>query len=325
MKKLKLYIGNMFSSNLALIIVVSVVALCIVFLTTGTRSDDGSITLDGSKAKYSESQEKALCEFANKRDAAVSAIVGVDAPQDSASGCNPTDIAQMGSMPYYKVDVSTPDSFYSAVNGKGFNEGYGLQCVAGFKEFMFSLSGKYIATSTGGAKGYQYQIPQIEALGFKWHNGRAGLQNGDWAIFNDGVYGHVAMYYNGKWFGQNQQGGDVYAGSVFAANLSSSWGNVTGYFRPNIYHKSAPTATVPTPNPVSNNPNNTQPMTPALDSGVYVTQSGDTLGGIALNNGWHGSVKGLYGNSGYAQRLADQNGIEWRGLIHPGQEIKRIK
>ena len=59
----------------------------------------------------------------------------------------------------------------------------------------------------------------------------------------------------------------------------------------------------------------------AADStGGYVVRRGDTLGDIALRNGWHGA-NGLFGNSGYTQRLAERNGIANRGLIYPGQRI----
>ena len=55
-------------------------------------------------------------------------------------------------------------------------------------------------------------------------------------------------------------------------------------------------------------------------AGGYVVRRGDTLGHIALRNGWHGT-NGLFGNSGYTQRLAERNGIANRGLIYPGQRI----
>ena len=49
----------------------------------------------------------------------------------------------------------------------------------------------------------------------------------------------------------------------------------------------------------------------------------DTLGGIALKNGWYSGVRGLFGDSGYAQALADKNGIVNRGLIYPGAVITK--
>lgn len=321
MKKLQALV----SKHLAAVIVGIVALVCVAFLVAGTRSDDGSITLSGDNAKYSQAQEDALCKLKSDRDKTVSSIVGIDVPQDSTSGCEPTDLPQMGSLVYYRADVSSPGAFYGAVNGRGFNEGYGLQCVAGFKEFMFSLSGKYIAAAGGGAKGYATQQSQIEPLGFKWHNGTAGLQDGDWGIFTNGTYGHVAMYYQGRWFGQNQGAADVYAGSPFSLmNLGIS---PVGYYRPNIYQKATPSPS-PTPAASTSNESATNSATGsngALSADSYVVQRGDTLGGIALRNGWYGATGGLYGDTGYTQRLAEQNGIQWRGLILPGQMIQQVK
>lgn len=303
--------------HLASVVVISILLVIGALAAFATQNEDGTRTFDGKAPTYSEAQEQAYCEAKQANDDALAAMSGVDVPQDASSGCEPTDIAQMGSSVYYKVDVSTPAAFVNAVNGRGFNEGYGYQCVAGFKEFMYALSGKYVATKTGGASGYAQQQAQIEPLGFKWYNGTAGLQDGDWAIFRGGQYGHVAMWYQGKWFGQNQGAADPNRGNPFNL-LGFGKENVIGYYRPNIYQKTTPTQpTKPT-----------TPTTPTQPGGstspsAYRVQRGDTLGGIALKNGWWGSTNGLYGDSGYAQQLAEKNGIEWRGLIYPNQVINK--
>ncbi len=307
-------------NNVGALVIIATVTLCAAFIIAGTRSDDGSITLDGSNAKYSESQEDALCELASSRDDAIAGLLGIDTPQDASSGCDPTDLAQMGASVYYGVDVSTPTAFYNAVNGKGFNEGYGMQCVAGFKEFMFALSGKYVATKTGGASGYAQQQSQIEPLGFTWHSGTSGLQDGDWAIFGGGKYGHVAMYYQGKWFGQNQGASNSSVGNAFNL-LSISDRYVIGYYRPNIYKKTTVTPTTPTTPSTDSSTGSSSGSSSGATS--YVVVKGDTLGGIALKNGWYSGVRGLFGDSGYAQALADKNGIVNRGLIYPGAVITK--
>lgn len=153
---------------------------------------------------------------------------------------------EVGGSCYYKVDVSTPTAFYEAVNGKGFDEGFGYQCVAGFKEFQYSLSGTY-ASAGGAAKNYAYYHSAVEALGFVWHDGNLGLQDGDWAIWTDGLYGHVAMYYQGKWFGQNQGAKDGSVGNPFNL-MSLSTTGIAGFYRPNIYNKTPE----PQPTPVKN-------------------------------------------------------------------------
>ena len=364
---------NFLANRLAVILVAAVVVLSATFVIVGKQAEDGSITLDGSKAKYSKATEKALCELAKKRETAIAGIMGLDVPQDSGSGCEAPDkeLAQMGSGVYYKTDLSSPAAFVNAMNGRGFNEGYGLQCVAGFKQFMFSLSGRVVATRTGGASGYANQVGEIQALGFTWHGGQAGIKDGDWAIFGGGQYGHVAMYYQGKFFGQNQGSGNIYVGNAFnLMDLGGYRNSIIGYYRPNIWAGNNSTPSTPAPQANNSKAVNDQVVADVLrgvygsgndrvarlqaagynpaevqaavnsrvatqaprisapastgyvqrSAGGYVVRRGDTLGDIALRNGWHGT-SGLFGNSGYTQRLAERNGIANRGLIYPGQRI----
>ena len=373
MKKVTSNLKNFIINRLDVLIVASVIIVSAVFLIIGKPSEDGSITLDGSKAKYSKTTEKALCELAKKRETAIAGMLGLDVPQDKGSGCEPADKelaeqAQMGSGVYYKTDLSSPAAFVNAMNGRGFNEGYGLQCVVGFKQFMFSLSGRVVATRTGGASGYANQVGEIQALGFTWHSGQAGMKDGDWAIFGGGTYGHVAMYYQGKFFGQNQGSGNIYVGNAFnLMDLGGYRNSIIGYYRPNIWAGS--TASAPSAPAVNSKAVNDQVVADVLrgvygsgndrvarlqaagynpaevqsavnsrvaaqaprvvaprqnyaagGTGGYVVRRGDTLGDIALRNGWHGT-SGLFGNSGYTQRLAERNAIANRGLIYPGQRI----
>ena len=372
MKRIVSKFKNFLANRLAVILVAAVVVLSATFVIVGKQAEDGSITLDGSKAKYSKATEKALCELAKKRESAIAGIMGLDVPQDKGSGCDPVDkeLAQMGSGVYYKTDLSSPAAFVNAMNGRGFNEGYGLQCVAGFKQFMFSLSGRVVATRTGGASGYANQVGEIQALGFTWHTGQAGMKDGDWAIFGGGTYGHVAMYYQGKFFGQNQGSGNIYVGNAFnLMDLGGYRNSIIGYYRPNIWANgstaSAPAAPAANSKAVNDqvvadvlrgvygsgndrvarlqaagyNPAEVQAVVNSRvatqaprvsapvstgyvqrSTGGYVVRRGDTLGHIALRNGWHGT-NGLFGNSGYTQQLAERNGIANRGIIFPGQRI----
>lgn len=175
----------------------------------------------------------------------------VNVKQDAGGGeeLDENSHPELGALPYYKVAMATPDEFYNSVNGKGFNEGWGFQCVSGFKEFCYSLCGKYVSTLTGAAKDYANQRNQIEPLGFTYHNDK-NLQNGDWVILGLGTYGHVAMYYNGKLFGQNQGASDPNVGTPFNL-MSISLNSYLCHYRPNIYVKApAPTpAPIPTPEP----------------------------------------------------------------------------
>ncbi len=148
-------------------------------------------------------------------------------------------LAELGAYPYYRLPCATPSEFYNAALGLGFNEGFGLQCVAAFKEFMVSLCGSYVAAG-GAASNYASAAvrAKVEALGFTWHDGSEGLQDGDWGIWVSGVYGHVSMRYQGKWFGQNQGAKDGNIGTPFNL-MSLPLDGFAGYFRPNIYSQSA--------------------------------------------------------------------------------------
>ena len=200
-------------------------------------------------------------------------------------------LAEKGASCYYKVDVSTPDAFVKAVNGKGFNEGWGYQCVAGFKEFQYSLSGTYV-NAGGCAKNYAYSHSGLESIGFKWHGGTSGLQNGDWCIWTSGEFGHVAMYYNGLFFGQNQGASDGAKGSPFNL-MKLSLNGCAGFYRPDIYVE-------PTPAPAPKPPKKTV---------KYTYKKGDTFGQVILDLGLNTS-HGLWGTDGdvayYTEQLHQQ-------------------
>ena len=73
-------------------------------------------------------------------------------------------------------------------------------------------------------------------------------------------------------------------------------------------YKPDPTPTpTPTPQPVTN---------------LYTVVKGDTLGGIVKKHHWCDGCK-LFGDDGYTQKLAEYNNIPNRGLIYPGQTIRR--
>jgi nucleoid-associated protein YgaU len=55
---------------------------------------------------------------------------------------------------------------------------------------------------------------------------------------------------------------------------------------------------------------------------TYIVRKGDTLGAIARRLGWYSGSK-MFGDDGYAQSLAEYNNIINRGLIYPGQVIRR--
>ena len=114
-------------------------------------------------------------------------------------------------------------------------------------------------------------------------------------------YGHTVMYLEGNTV--NDANWTPLKVATHTMNLSGYVWVVPGNYNP----QPTPTPT-PTPTPVSKD--------------TYTVKKGDTLGGIARKMGWYTGDK-LFGDDGYAQQLAEYNNIAWRGLIYPGQVIKK--
>ena len=271
-------------------------------LSDGLTAVSMAIGCIGGSYYFLTSAAKNILNFINFKHVNVEydpSKIDVNGIVEKITGCfthhdnigNTTEQAEVGASCYYKVDVSTPDAFYKAVNGKGFNEGWGYQCVAGFKEFQYSLAGTYI-NAGGAAKNYAYSHSGLESIGFKWHGGTSGLQNGDWCIWTSGEFGHVAMYYNGKFFGQNQGATNPAVGTPFNL-MSLSLNGMAGYYRPDLYDQPIP--------PV--------PPKPPKKQVSYTYKKGDTFGQVILDLGLNTS-HGLWGADGdvayYTEQLHEQ-------------------
>lgn len=222
-------------------------------------------------------------------------------------------------------DTSTPIAFRNATLGKCViaNNRYGAQCVSLARSFWFSYADRDVSTcGTGMAKGMMNCAEQNAGDDFDiyWSDAKWSIQAGDWLIFDGGQYGHVGMALgpvtNGyvALLGENQGGRACQGGGAATNIINISVKNLIGYYRPKTYVKPAPTPE-PTPQPTP------QPQ-PAGET--YTVVKGDTLGGIARKLGWY-TGKELFGDNGYAQKLAEYNGITNRGRIFPGQVIKRLK
>lgn len=177
---------------------------------------------------------------------------------------------EYGANPYYKVPVDNASVFASAVKGSSFDEGYGAQCVAGFKEWTYSLKGAIVATGTGGASGYALNrntMVELEKIGLEWHSDVNTIQAGDWAVFDVGVYGHIAMYMSpGVYLGQNQLGGDIYKGSPFSISTLPFANTAVGYWRDDAFTNASKP---PVPAPAI-------PSAPAPVPNVYNVHTGET-------------------------------------------------
>ena len=105
--------------------------------------------------------------------------------------------------------MPTPDDFYNEFFGRAIDQDgvYGVQCVDGFKAFCAHYGLPVYGTGNGWASGYWYNRNKNGYAQY-FDFVTSGFQNGDWVIW---AYGsgshpksHIAMYYNGLEFGENQ-------------------------------------------------------------------------------------------------------------------------
>lgn len=130
----------------------------------------------------------------------------------------------------FSVFVNTYNGTSHDVDGA-----YGAQCWDGYAFYMQWLGYPYAhCTASGGAK----DIWDLRASNGMLNscNVVSSPQNGDIAVWGSnmgGGYGHVAMYYNGMYFGQNQGSSGSTNGGPF--NLLSIGTAPLGWFRPKCY------------------------------------------------------------------------------------------
>ena len=228
---------------------------------------------------------------------------------------------------YPKLDVSSPQAFANQTLGVCLNvDGYfGSQCWDSMSAFFYNYAGRILNTcGTGAAKGTIadgcWQKNAGDEFVMIW-NPRE-IQAGDIAVYSTGQWGHIGMAmggYNNGYFallGQNQGGRACPGGGAAGNIINLSTRDFIGAFRPKAYIKPEPE---PEPEPAP-----TPDPTPAPAEDTYTVRKGDTLGGIAYRLGWYTGKK-MFGDDGYAQSLAEFNGIKNRGLIYPNMVIHYLE
>ena len=293
--KIKDFIMN----RIALFILLGVAALCVVFMVCGTKSENGSITLDGKDAKIEEYTEK----FIEDANAALYRLMNEDAPTDEETIKANEDAVGLGSATSINTVIGRrlPDGDND--NGKGWQcSKYTAYLATGKREYSSThpdygpVNGKDIAGWLVRNFGWKYIDNPVEGA-----IGSGGFNT---------TYGHTAMYL----YSTGSNTAMVNDANYVPLKVATHNMNIAGWVWvvPGDYNPSpAPTPTptpTPTPEPVS------------YDS--YTVVRGDTLGEIARKMGWYSGNK-MFGDDGYAQKLAEYNGIPNRGLIYPGQVIKR--
>lgn len=303
MKKIKNYLHD----NLALWIVLGVALLCSIFLIVGTESENGSITLDGSDAVITESTEK----FIEDANDALYRIMNQDKPTDEETiEANDEEATGQGSY-------TTLDAVIGRMLKDGDNDGgNGWQCS---KYTAYLATGKRSYSTShpdyGPVNGKDVAAWLVKNYGWKYISTpvKGAIGSGG---FNT-TYGHTVMYLYST--GTNTaMVNDANWSPLKVATHSMS---ISGYVWvvPGDYTEES-SKSPETSSSEATEGNNTGTTT-SVNS--YTVVRGDTLGGIALKLGWYSSVNGLYGDSGYAQKLAEKNNILNRGLIYPGQTIEK--
>lgn len=287
------------SDNLAIIVVTFVAFLCAAFLFFGTRSENGSITLDGTDAKIEESTEKFIEESKNAMlkyaDEAIPAKITtangeeetIDAPTveevDAQTPICPGG-EECGKGAYIYAPTATATEFKNYTLNKCWNTDgyYGAQCWDLGDLFWQNYAKRNLSTcKTGAAKGAWTCRTQNAGKEFDLVTDPKQLRLGDWVIFNNGQWGHIGMamgnYNNGyiTLLGQNQGGSACNGGGSSANIINISLSSFAGAFRPKTY-KPAPTPK-PTPKP---EPTPTPAPKKTDTCKTIQVKKGDTLGAI---------------------------------------------
>lgn len=289
LSKIKDFLAN----SLAWLILLGVALLCLVFMLCGTKTESGYITLDGKDAKIEEYTEK----FIENANDALYRIMNEDAPTDE-------ETIKANEEPVGLGAATSIDQVIARRKPDGDNDGgRGWQCS------------KYTAYLATGKKDYSSAHPDYGPVNGKDIAGWL-VRNFGWKYIDTPVegaigsggfntqYGHTAMYL----YSTGANTAMVNDANWVPLTVATHNMNIAGWVWvvPGDY-KPEPTPT-PTPTP-----------TPVVGDS-YVVVRGDTLGAIARKMGWYLGDK-LYGDNGYAQKLAEKNGIPNRGLIYPGQVI----
>lgn len=286
-------IRNILYNHIALLIWLGVAILCTLFIIFGTKSENGYITLDGKDAKIESYTEK----FIETSNEALYRIMEQDAPTDETTIKENEATGQGGSTTLNQVIARRlPDGDND--NGRGWQcSKYTAYLATGRREYSSvhpdygPVNGKDIAGWLVRNYGWKYTDKPVEgAIGSGGFNTQ---------------YGHTAMYL----YSTGANTAMVNDANYKPLTVATHNMNISGWVWvvPGDYQPDPQPTPTPTPTPVSN---------------TYTVQRGDTLGGIARKLGWY-TGNHLFGDTGYAQQLADYNSIPNRGLIYPGQVIRR--
>ena len=293
MKNVSKKIKAFFENTLAFWIILGSIATCVVFLCIGVKSENGSITLDGKDAVISDNITKAMESFED----AMYRIMNEESPTDKETIEANDDVVGLGGSVTLDQVIARrlPDGDND--NGKGWQcSKYTAYLATGKREYSSvhpdygPVNGKDIAGWLVRNYGWKYTDNPVEgAIGSGGFNTQ---------------YGHTAMYL----YSTGTNTAMVNDANYVPLKVATHNMNISGWVWvvPGDYNPD-PEPT-PSPTPVSYD--------------TYTVVKGDTLGGIARKMKWY-LGDNLFGDDGYTQALAEYNNIPNRGLIYPGQIIRR--
>ena len=282
-------LSKWFSNHIALFIWFGVAILCTLFIVFGKKSENGFITLDGKDARIEEYTEK----FIENANQAIYRIVNEDAPTDEETIAENAQVGLGGSTLSQVIARRLPDGDND--NGRGWQcSKYTSYLATGKREYSSAhpdygpVNGKDVASWLVKNYGWKYIDKPVEgAIGSGYFNTQ---------------YGHTVMYL----YSTGTNSAMVNDANWTPLTVSTHNMDISGWVWvvPGDYNPE-PT---PVPSPIS------------YDS--YTVIKGDTLGQIVKTLHWCDGCK-LFGDDGYTQKLAEYNNIPNRGLILPGQTIRR--
>lgn len=313
---------------IAVIIVAAAFGLVININFNGQNGDtNANVDIPEAVIDYSDQQVPAVIEgdqgetveTTEYNGEEIKTVEEVDGGQfkDKDTGVSTTE-GQYTDLGWSEVyNTSSPEAFRDDTLGKCIiaNNYYGAQCVSLARVFWWSYADRDVSTcGTGMAKGMMNCWEQNAGDDFVvyWKEDVAGIQAGDWLVFDGGQYGHVGMALGGAYNGYVALLGENQGGHSCGANVGGSATNIInisvknliGYYRPKAYIKPEPT---PEPEP-----------TPGTVTYTYV--KGDYFSKVLVKLGLDEGK--LWGKNGtvryYTQQLIEQNMLDARGNVKIG-------
>lgn len=266
------------------------------------ETEEGTIEVDAPTVEYIDSEAKLEC---NEED-----------------GC----LGQGSAIVLPPLDITSPQTVYRSLIGQcvEFDGFFGSQCVDEFAYYNFVYTGRWLSTAGTGAAYGIWDARDYNNSGNEYEliYDPTQLQPGDFAVFHNGIYGHVGMvigYYNNGYIallGTNQGGTPCAGGGAVANVVNMSLETFAGAFRPRIYIQPEPT---PEPAPA-----------PSGEVVEHTYVSGDTFGQVLIDLGLSDGTD-LWGADGkvakYNKQLESQklvvyyDGKYW-GNIPVGTTVK---